>query len=1110
MIKLNNHQELPKNFRNVLEDIHRCREKSARQKYLLDLSEGLLVHICAFVLGEYKYSGISSIELEKLLLKNNRNLSFGTYLLFLRTALDVLNKGGYKSKLNKIAWESNEWPIVKRFEVLFDAVKVKIDSLEGSVLELEAGKVPATPQGKTNVIKFFDKVVNLRNRVAHPHQIVKDKEVSWPHNEDYFNAINPPLEAALMFLIEQLDDAWSYRFYRVADTQSDVVQLEQEDTSNFEEVSFSKNLEKGIRVLVNSDFDVIISDWKVLLQASEEALAFIEQENENLRKMASVDELKEHIVLALDDEQISIEEFRFFESISRVKLGLSAGEMKALIYDVAKTMNIENPFPEVDRRFIEAIDTAIKSKSFNEFVLKLMGEQYGVDSEMFDKIVEERALELNVDPNVARQSTNFNFTPEQLDAFTRIISAKNWIRSIHTLNKGVGDSNYKITGESSTIGTKEFYHKQAFADVLFYVKSKLTELNADGGLTWDAHVNQWQIGAMTSYIWVCFYPENVPTKSFIALHVSIYQDGSIAIGLLPDWKDYGKIKNYNLLKQVTRSVLDSFVKTYEKEIAKYDNFYLWNYNNMAFDSLSNAITNYNWVIREDYNFEQIQFVLTPEEMEKNPQSISNAFDISFNLFNGVIPEIINDYTLISSQSADLFETHFEECTALIQKLKSIVSSYRDEQSVNSNEGNVTTELINGFVGMTIESTEEKQKVKFNLQVYFDYLKRKFNFEMKFSASAEFNPWHDSISKALSKFAIDLENVEVFYRKGILLVRLNSETFQEIAGLSESFVNSVLQNCVLNFAEENVNPLGFQFNKDHFIQNKKQADHFLDTSAQLIEPILSNKRRQERKIFHQLNYADAVGMVESHKVQTLQWGVNFATENILPFISLKLESDSSNIQLTHDLRAYAEKNPNWRILTNNNLIQENSGGCSVWDDTSTVISASSSWNKKHGPEQAKLNLQEGLANWSAKSNDLKQWIQVDFGMKKKVEKIAIQGRYNREQWVKKFKIFLSVDGKKFEQIGGEFDGSSDQHTTIEVELNPNPIAQIVRIVPTEWHGHISLRFDVQASEFKEHPFEMKTNSFINNLNSTEALSQELFNIVSDLQKNFPGKFGMIKA
>ena len=208
-----NQQDLPKNFRDVLEDIERCREKSARQKYLLDLSEGLLIHVCAFVLGEYKYSGISSLELEKLLLKNNRNLSFGTYLLFLRSTMEVLNKGGYKSKLNNLVWENNEWPEVKRFEVLFDAVKGKIDNLEGLILEAEANKVAVSPQGKTNVIKFFDKVVNLRNRVAHPHKVVKDKEVNWPHNEDYFNAINQQNEITNKLNSKDLDCMEEYYLF---------------------------------------------------------------------------------------------------------------------------------------------------------------------------------------------------------------------------------------------------------------------------------------------------------------------------------------------------------------------------------------------------------------------------------------------------------------------------------------------------------------------------------------------------------------------------------------------------------------------------------------------------------------------------------------------------------------------------------------------------------------------------------------------------------------------------------------------------------------------------------------------------------------------------------
>ena len=215
MNKPSNFQTLPKNFRNVLEDIERCREKSARQKYLLDLSEALLVHICAFVLGEYKYSGIVSIKLEKLLLQNNRNLSFGTYRNFLKAAIEVMEQGGYKSKLSGLVAGSNQWQDLIMFEDVFKAVKGKIDSLDATDLELVASKVPVSLQGKTNVIKFFDPLVNLRNRVAHPHQIVKEREISWPHNEDYFNAINPSLEKALLFLIEQLNllNLWHSKQY---------------------------------------------------------------------------------------------------------------------------------------------------------------------------------------------------------------------------------------------------------------------------------------------------------------------------------------------------------------------------------------------------------------------------------------------------------------------------------------------------------------------------------------------------------------------------------------------------------------------------------------------------------------------------------------------------------------------------------------------------------------------------------------------------------------------------------------------------------------------------------------------------------------------------------
>jgi hypothetical protein len=386
------------------------------------------------------------------------------------------------------------------------------------------------------------------------------------------------------------------------------------------------------------------------------------------------------------------------------------------------------------------------------------------------------------------------------------------------------------------------------------VKSKLGENSSEGSLEWDAHVNQWQIGAMTGYIWTCFYPKNVSTKSFIALHVSVYQDGSVAIGMLPDWKDYAKINNYHLLKQVTRRVLDEFAKNYANEISKYDNLFLWNYNNAAFDTLSNAIKDYNWVLREDYNFEQIQFMLLPEELANNPHAISTSFDISFNLFNGIIPEIINDYTLISSESEDPFAINFDSsCNALLG-LVELVSTFRNAHALSVNAGSVSTQLNNGFVGYTLESTEEKQNVKFNLQLYFDYIKRKFCVELKFSVTDGFNAWHSSIANALSRFELQQASVEIFYRKGILLIRYSQDEIGDLIQNSPAFVSTALEVLMSEFAADSVNPLGFQYSADHFKSNQSRVDLWLDSVAGQIEALLSKKRRSERIIFHQLKYS----------------------------------------------------------------------------------------------------------------------------------------------------------------------------------------------------------------------------------------------------------------
>jgi len=75
-----------------------------------------------------------------------------------------------------------------------------------------------------------------------------------------------------------------------------------------------------------------------------------------------------------------------------------------------------------------------------------------------------------------------------------------------------------------------------------------------------------------------------------------------------------------------------------------------------------------------------------------------------------------------------------------------------------------------------------------------------------------------------------------------------------------------------------------------------------------------------------------------------------------------------------------------------------------------------WDSNHGPTNARLHKPSGggkTGAWSAQVNDANQWIQVTFvDDLTKVTAIGIQGRYDYDQWVTKYKVSYSVDGTNF--------------------------------------------------------------------------------------------------
>ena len=82
-----------------------------------------------------------------------------------------------------------------------------------------------------------------------------------------------------------------------------------------------------------------------------------------------------------------------------------------------------------------------------------------------------------------------------------------------------------------------------------------------------------------------------------------------------------------------------------------------------------------------------------------------------------------------------------------------------------------------------------------------------------------------------------------------------------------------------------------------------------------------------------------------------------------------------------------------------------------------ISASSQLDSSHAVTQARLHFKAtaGKAgSWSARNNDVNQWLQIDLGSRhSSVTRVASQGRNDSLQWVTKYKLQYSHDGVNFQ-------------------------------------------------------------------------------------------------
>lgn len=82
---------------------------------------------------------------------------------------------------------------------------------------------------------------------------------------------------------------------------------------------------------------------------------------------------------------------------------------------------------------------------------------------------------------------------------------------------------------------------------------------------------------------------------------------------------------------------------------------------------------------------------------------------------------------------------------------------------------------------------------------------------------------------------------------------------------------------------------------------------------------------------------------------------------------------------------------------------------------TQISASSSWDKNHSPNNGRLHFRRSghrMGAWCARHNNRYQWLAVDFGRTMRITKMATQGRQDARQWVTQYYVSYGQDGVYF--------------------------------------------------------------------------------------------------
>ena len=104
-------------------------------------------------------------------------------------------------------------------------------------------------------------------------------------------------------------------------------------------------------------------------------------------------------------------------------------------------------------------------------------------------------------------------------------------------------------------------------------------------------------------------------------------------------------------------------------------------------------------------------------------------------------------------------------------------------------------------------------------------------------------------------------------------------------------------------------------------------------------------------------------------------------------------------------------------------------------------------------------------WSAESNEMGQWWQMNVGSARQIGGVVTQGRTGTSQYVNSYKVKVSSDGSTWADVdgGATFTADSAVDESVKTMFSSPVLGRYVRIVVQSWNSYNSLRAGVLFCE-----------------------------------------------